>query len=246
LVYHSVTVDDERDDGQMTVSARRLEEQLRAIAESGYVVMDAVGLVSALRAGSALPARAVVITFDDGYRNVLTSALPVLARFGFPATAFLVSAFIDGDVAATRGDHAGPFLTAAEARELAASGLVRIGSHGWAHQRLRGLDDETLRIETEAAKVRLEERLGVNVDLFAYPFGSFGSWDRRARDAVVRAGYDAAFTSIVGPIQARDDPYLLPRTRVSWMEDDAAIRRLLAGGYDWYAGWQRLQATIVR
>lgn len=243
LAYHSVTSTEERDAAQMTVSAERFSDQMRYLAEHGYRVTDAASAVTALRSGHALDPRTVVITFDDGFRDVASHALPVLEHFGFHATIFLVAAALEGDVAAMRNGYDGPYLSAAEARDMARSGHIGFGSHGATHQRLRRLDAPTLRDETEGAKARLERTIGTAVELYAYPFGSYDAWDRTARDAVEVAGYRGAFTSIVAPLRPTDDVFLLPRARVSWTEDDAGFAALLNGGYDWYARWQRLQTV---
>jgi peptidoglycan/xylan/chitin deacetylase (PgdA/CDA1 family) len=166
----------------------------------------------------------------------------VLDEFGFRATMFVVASAIEGRADRMRNGYAGPYLEAAEARELVASGRVRFGAHGLSHIRLRGLDAQALWEETAGAKARLEDALGVAVGLYAYPFGSYDSWDDPARSAVEGAGYDGAFTSIVGPLNASNDVFLLPRARVSWTEDRSGFGALLAGAYDWYAWWQRAQA----
>jgi peptidoglycan/xylan/chitin deacetylase (PgdA/CDA1 family) len=236
-----VTAGEIHDAGQMCISVVRFREQLGALAAGGHPVADALDVASAIREGRSLDPRTVVITFDDGFKDLVTHALPVLDEFGFRATVFAVASAIEGHPELLRNGYAGPYLEAAEARQLAASGRVRFGAHGATHVRLRGLDPQALREETVGAKTRLEDALGVAVELYAYPFGAYDAWDSHAREAVASAGYRAAFTSIVGPLRGSSDVMLLPRSRVSWIEDRAGFDALLSGAYDWYAWWQRVQ-----
>ena len=239
LLYHSVTVDTRRDPKQMTVSTDLLTRQLAYLCESGYTVEGADAALARLRDRSPAKTRSVVVTFDDGYGDNHALALPILERFACKATVFIAAEALAGRAKPVYADR---YLDISEAREMVASGLVTIGCHGATHRPLRRLSDEELDNETAGAKAWMEDALGIPLTHFAYPFGSFDSWDRRVRDAVERAGFAAAFTSIVGPNTDRTDPFLLRRSRISWAEEVSSFGRLLTGGYDWYAGVQWLQA----
>jgi peptidoglycan/xylan/chitin deacetylase (PgdA/CDA1 family) len=238
LLYHSVVPTPRRDPKQMTVSVDLLTRQIEYLCAHGYTVADAPSAVAELRTGAA-PAKTVVITFDDGYGDNLELALPILERFRCTATIFMSREALAGE---ERPVYADRFLSVAEARDMISSGLVTIGCHGDTHRALSDLSDAEVRRETADAKAWMEDALGVAVPLFAYPYGSFDSFDRRVRDAVQRAGFDAAFTSIVGPNTARTDPFRLLRSRISWAEEILSFGRLLNGGYDWYAGLQWVQS----
>jgi peptidoglycan/xylan/chitin deacetylase (PgdA/CDA1 family) len=238
LLYHHVTGGEDHDPGELTVSVRLFERQCAYLRDKGYRVTGAAEAVTMLRSGADL-ARSVVLTFDDGYVDTHTNAVPILERFRFPATVFVVAdAMVDGatPVAGKK------YFNVAAAREIVAGGLVTIGCHSATHANLRGLSDDALRRETVGAKQRIEDALGVPVRLFAYPFGSYDAWDRRVRDAVQAAGFEAAFTSISSPNGGGEDPFLLRRYRVSWAEELPYFSRMLTGGYDWHAGWQKLRA----
>ena len=238
LVYHHVVGSEQHDPAELTASAGLFERQCLYLRDNGYQVAAAADAVAMLGGGTD-PGRIVVLTFDDGYVDLQTNALPILERFRYPATAFVVAdALVDG----ARPVAGKSYLGVAEAREIVAGGLVTIGCHGATHANLRGLSDDALRRETTGAKRRIEDALGVPVRLFAYPFGSYDAWDARVRDAVQAAGFDAAFTSIAGPNRRGQDPFLVHRYRVSWVEQLPYFSRLLTGGYDWHAGWQKLRA----
>lgn len=180
LMYHHV-VPDGQVCNDMTVTAGRLERDLRWLAENGYETV----LPRELAAGEALPEKAVLLTFDDGYRSNYDYAYPLLQKYQAKA-AIAVMAFMP--------DNWAPgFLSWDMCREMTASGLVEIGSHGYAvHnlderegnfvpgqangvQRRKGESDKAFR-ERVLADLRLSyERIaaetGVPPVFFAYPFG---------------------------------------------------------------------------
>ena len=239
LLYHSVVSTNEHDPKQMTVSTDLLSQQLAYLREQNYTVEDAATAVARVREGDPIANRSVVLTFDDGYADNRTLALPILERFGYSATIFIAADALAGRV---RPIYADAYLGVAEAREMLASGLITFGSHGATHRSLRSLSDQELRDETAGAKAWMEDALGVAVTHFAYPYGSYDSWDARVRSAVEAAGFEAAFTSVVGPNTSRTDPLLLLRSRISWAEELPSFGRLLEGGYDWYSAVQWLQS----
>jgi peptidoglycan/xylan/chitin deacetylase (PgdA/CDA1 family) len=239
LMYHSVVASERYDASQMTVSTRRLADQLALLRDEGFRVEDAGKAVADLNAGND---RSVAITFDDGFSDNCSLALPVLERYGFPVTVFLVADALVGRIRPLPGSR---YLDVRQAREMLETGLVRFGCHGATHRRLRGMSSSDLKRETADAKHRIEDALGTPVTLFAYPYGAPDSFDRQVRTAVSGAGFVAAFTSIVGTNKPAQDRFLLLRTRVSWAETLPSFSHLMRGSYDWYAGVQWLQARYA-
>jgi peptidoglycan/xylan/chitin deacetylase (PgdA/CDA1 family) len=195
-----------------SVPTHVLRGHLDALQRSGYQFVGADEVLRFLETRGGLPKRPVLLTFDDCYRDLTESALPLLRERGIPAVAFAVSGYLG---ATNRWDEKlgarpMPLLGAAELRELARSG-VEIGAHSHTHPRLTGLSDEELRAETAGAVERLQ-RAGVGpVRLFAYPYGNY---DARVREAVRAAGVRAAFTTSSGTVSAQDDPYSLHRIQI--------------------------------
>lgn len=235
LLYHSVTAEEDRDPGQKKTPLALFEQQMAFLTEEGYRVISCVELVRQVRAGVPLPLKTVSLSFDDGEAGLCERVLPVLCRHRFPATVFSM-AEIPG----------GPYLTWDQAREMQASGLVEFGCHGATHRSLCGLSEPELIRETQEAKKSMEQALGREIPLFAYPYGSYGTWDLRALGALREAGFEGAFTSVFGRNTARTNPYLLRRVRVSWFDSLPQFRRLLEGAGDWYAGVQRIQGVFAR
>lgn len=230
-MYHAVVRQPQRDAPELTVPLELFEEQMRFLKENGYRVLPVSRLVSWILGGEALPPKSVCLTFDDGHRSLPALAFPVLERLRFPAAAFLVVEPADPE---TR-------VGWDEARRMRTAGLLEIGCHGLTHRILRGLPPEELEREIAHAKRVMEDRLGAEVPWFAYPFGSFGSWDRRVLPVLDRADFKAAFTSVFGLNTRAFHPFLLRRCRVSWRQQIPDFKMLLEGAYDWYAGLQRLQ-----
>ena len=231
-MYHSIVPEVGEDPGQKTTPVSLFEEQMAFLAGNGYRVVPAEEIARRLARGEPFEPKTVALTFDDGFSDNHDLAFPVLRKYRFPAAIFLVADAVEG------GDH----LTWSQAREMQASGLVQFGCHGATHRKLAGLPGRALREETEGARRMIQDRLGAEVPLFAYPFGSYRSWDRAVRAAVERAGFLAAFTAIFGFNTASSDRFLLRRSRVSWRDEIPEFRRLLGGAYDWYALAQWVQA----
>ena len=238
LMYHSVSRDLPADREQTRVPLHLFEAQMAYLRENGHDVQDAATAVASLRAGQEPRARSLVITFDDGHADTHETALPILQRHSFPATVFVLA-----DALTAKGLRGA--IGISQAREMLSTGLVRFGCHGATHRALVGLTDRELRDETAGARARIEDALGVSVTLFAYPFGLYDAWDARALAAVRSAGFDAAFSTIVGANGRRTDRFRLRRSRVSWAEELPLFRRLLTGGYDWYAAIQWLQSRRI-
>jgi peptidoglycan/xylan/chitin deacetylase (PgdA/CDA1 family) len=154
--------------------------------------------------------RRAVLTFDDGYRGVLTRALPALLARGFSATVFVVADKLGGTNdwdGETPGDA---LLSADEVRELRARGL-EIGSHGATHRALTRLSDGDLSREVAGSRETLERVVGAPVTSFCYPFGDV---DERVVEAVRATGYRAATVIRGGIPKDLSDPLRLKRIAV--------------------------------
>lgn len=181
LMYHSIATVD-RDPHQLCVPPWTLARQLRTLAALGLRGVGVGDLLAAQRRGRA---RGLVgLTFDDGYADTLRAALPLLERFGFTATAFVLSAR-DGGTNDWDEQPRLPLLSHAGIRELRDRG-VEIGSHGRTHRRLTGLPAAELEREVVDSRDELAGILGAPPAGFCYPYGAF---DGAAQRAVAAAGY---------------------------------------------------------
>ncbi|HVY77831.1 MAG TPA: glycosyltransferase [Solirubrobacterales bacterium] len=210
LMYHSF---DRGDPGDRYVMPRRsFARQMRLLRLLRCRVLSFERLVALMRSGELPPRRAVAITIDDGYRDNLEVAAPVLRRHRFGATIFLVSNRLGG---VNDWDEEGavvgrPLLDREEIAELGEAG-ISFGAHTRTHRPLPELADAEVSEEIAGSRQQLEGELGIPVTTFAYPYGRR---DERAVAAVAAAGYEAACTTHPLPARLDDDLLQVPRIEV--------------------------------
>ncbi|MFH8656814.1 polysaccharide deacetylase family protein [Streptomyces afghaniensis] len=211
-MYHSVG-DCSDDPYRITVTPERLGSQLAWLRRRGLQGVSVTELLAARARGEGR--NLVGLTFDDGYADFVTDALPLLHRFDCGATLFVLPGRLGGDNAWDPLGPRKPLLTADGIRQAAAEG-VEIGSHGLTHVDLTRADDLTLKAEVAESRARLEELTGAPVEGFCYPYGTI---DARAVQAVREAGYTYGCAIDPGPLTG---PHALPRVYVG--QDDTAWR----------------------
>lgn len=221
LAYHRVTClmgNPTRMDERMTVAPEDFARQMETLKAEGYTPISLSLLRSSLETGTALPAKAVVLTFDDGWDSQYSQAFPVLQRLGFVGTFFVFT-----DAVGTPGH-----VTWDQVREMRDAGM-EIGSHTMTHARLPGLDPWPMWKELAWSKDRIEHELDAEIDLLAYPFGEC---DPETIDTARRAGYQAAVTTEPGDEQRAGDAMRLHRVFVGFMDGPAEFEAALRGSPD--------------
>lgn len=211
LMYHSVTDSPNKETRPLAVRTSDFTDQLAYLKDGGFTPLTVAELVGSLHGtGPTMPDRPVVITFDDGYADFHTEALPVLDRFGFSSTVFLTSGWVDDAGPWAAGRPLDRMLSWSQAREAAAHG-AEIAGHSHSHPQLDQLDDRDLRQELRRNKGLLEDRIGQPVTTMAYPYGYSSP---RVRREVRKAGYWAA-CSVNNAIAAEGHDLLaIPRLTV--------------------------------
>ena len=169
------------------VTPARFDLQLRALRAAGYQAISFSQYLANRFDGVSLPSRAVLITFDDGYRSTLDFAVPALRRYGFTATFFVVAGLLGGTNAWDADEFQEPLLAADEVRRLDALGF-EIGSHTLTHAKLPPLPDSVLAWELSESKRVLEDVTSKPVSVVAYPWSEHCS---RVHQAAEDAGYRA-------------------------------------------------------
>jgi peptidoglycan/xylan/chitin deacetylase (PgdA/CDA1 family) len=200
---------------RLTVDPRVFAAQMRWLKAHGYHAVTQLQAFRALEQGAPLPRRPIMITFDDGYRDVLGKASPILERLGMPATAYVITDRISGPDPS--------FLTWGNLRALEQRGIA-IGSHTVHHLELTRLGDEQALAELADSRRLLERKLGHPVQWFAYPGGAE---DPRVVALVRAAGYVLAVTTEPGAVQSAADPLTLHRYEVLDTTGVAGLAALL-------------------
>jgi peptidoglycan/xylan/chitin deacetylase (PgdA/CDA1 family) len=206
LMYHSVGP---RDDVYGNVTPERFRRDVAYLTRR----FDVVDLPAVLATDTER--KRVALTFDDGFANFYTEALPVLREYGVPATVFVTTGFVDDADPELVDARLGPddyssdlMLSAAQVGRLADEELVTVGNHTATHPDLTTVEDASrLEAEIVGAKAELERRFGVTVDRFAYPYGPY---DERSLE-LVRDSHRLAVTGVPRLVTSRRDRHELPR-----------------------------------
>jgi len=247
LTYHKVN---DLQPNPITVPTRTFARQMSLLSELGYQPVSLDAVIAHYVAGAALPRKAVLITFDDGYRDNLENAAPILLRHGYPAVIFIPTGFLEDDTplphetALLELGVRNPTVRWSDFAALEASGL-RIESHGVSHTRLSELDPEEVTRELVTSKQRLEERLGREVEAFAYIKGTSLDFGPEHPDLVRQAGYKLAFSAIFGANSPQSDRFQLRRYSVEPFSP-RSFELVLAGACDVLAVKDGETGTRVR
>jgi peptidoglycan/xylan/chitin deacetylase (PgdA/CDA1 family) len=247
LMYHKVN---DLPGNPLSVPVGVFDEQMGLLRDLGYTVVGLDAVLDHYAEGRPLPPNAVLITFDDAYRDNLENALGVLGRYGFPAVLFVPLAYLDGthplpheERLAQQGVVNGT-LSWDELGELEEGG-IRVESHGISHRPLAELEVDEAAREIMLSKLRLEERLGRPVRAFAYVKGSEAHYKPVHLSLLRQAGYEVAFTSVSGANGPATDPLRLHRYNVE-PYPPRTFELVLAGACDLIAVKDTVTGTHAR
>lgn len=182
----------------LSLSPEEFDKQMAYLANNGYHTVSPDQLMAYLNHGKRLPEKPVVITFDDGYLDNYTHAYPILKKYGFTATIFVVTGLIGTDDRFMTWDHV---------RQMQHEGFV-FGSHTVNHVALDQVSLEQAKTELIESRRVLKEQTGQTARYFAYPTGAY---NLQIEDLVQQAGYRAAFTIRYGLAGPESDPYAMER-----------------------------------
>ncbi|ODP36479.1 glycosyltransferase [Sphingomonas turrisvirgatae] len=226
LMYHRIADDGPAALAQWRTSPAAFEAQLRHLRDDGWKGVSFDRMREAVHLGWSLPEKCVMLTFDDATRDFMDFAVPLLHRYGFPATLFVPTDHVGGAAVwdSAYGDPA-LLLDWDELRALQHCDMT-VASHGATHRPLTVLDAETVVRELASSRFRLEQALGQPVAAIAYPYGAF---DQPVRDAAGAVGYDFGFTCFDGLVTDHADPLALFRREVRGGIDLAQFDALLHG-----------------
>lgn len=218
LTYHSVG---DRSH-EMNVTPQAFEEQMRWLAAS----------CTPIRLGDAAKGKpGVAITFDDGFADNLSNALPLLQELGLPATVFMVAGYADKILFPELGEGAGRLLSWTEIKSVHRMGF-EIGAHTVNHARLSKLTVFYQAEEIHRSKRMIEEHLGHPVEAFAYPYGSILDYSRATVQLVRDAGFVCAVSNRYGVNKAGCDRWNLRRIWIDATDNLDTFQAKVRGDLD--------------
>jgi peptidoglycan/xylan/chitin deacetylase (PgdA/CDA1 family) len=247
LMYHKVN---DLSPNPTTVPTAVFAEQMELLGELGYVPVSLEHVRDHYVSGTQLPEGAVLITFDDGYRDNLVNALPILQRHGYPAVIFVPIGFLEGDRPLPHEEALRALgvrnetVDWSELAELEAGG-IRVESHGSGHRPVSELDTADAAREIALSKLRLEERLGRPVEAYAFVKGSLADYRPEHVSLVQQAGYSLGFTSVSGANGPSTDRYRLHRYNVE-PYPPRTFELVLAGACDLISVKDTVPGTYAR
>lgn len=228
LMYHAIGAVGERA-SRFVVPLDKFVRQLEWLAQHKYKFISLRDYACELRQHRLPPARSVIVTFDDGYKDMYTRALPWLEKFRVPATLFVVSGKVGGvNDWDTQGELGGrPLLSTDEIKQLANRG-IDFGAHSCTHRAMPDLDDAQVYEEIAGSAAELERLLDMPIRLFAYPFGAAGE---RVQAIAERAGMIASCTVKRGPNSAETPLQALRRIEVDGTDSPGEFARRIRRGW---------------
>ncbi|WP_244208992.1 polysaccharide deacetylase family protein [Paenibacillus ferrarius] len=194
LNYHSIGVES---GNTYVLPPDEFARQMAYLAAQHYTPLTLGDFVRIIEKKQPSPPKPVLLTFDDGYANNAEVALPILQRYGFPATLFLSTGAVGQP----------GYLSWPQVQELSAAGWD-IAPHGITHPHLPKVSREQQREELAESRQVIEHELGKRVDVFAYPYGEYNADTLKLLSEL---GYRYAFTIQEGWASSNQSPYKLRR-----------------------------------
>ena len=203
LYYHYIRINPNPRDSvgfSLSTPPAMFAAQMQYLADHGFHVISLHQAVVAIKNHSGLPSHSLVLTFDDGYADFYTAAIPVLQSNGFTAMNFVISGRMGW----------GGYMTPSQVVSAASMGFT-IGAHTVDHLALAGQAPALAAWEIRQSKLTLEGLLGHPVLDFAYPYGSFNPYDEAQATA---DGFETAVSTLYGDWHSAGQLFFLSRQRI--------------------------------
>ncbi len=201
LMYHHVQTEEAAKANKqtgLTTYTDFFQKQMQYLKDKNYNVASMNDLVNFFDNGTAVPAKSVLITFDDGYKDVYTDVFPILKNFGFKATVFIPTGLMNNF----------DYLTWEDISSM--NGMILFANHTWSHKNV-GVSTSEMQYEISTADTQLSEHALNSPKIFAYPYGLDSGASEKFLSSL---GYKAAFTTVPGNILCKKQRLMLPRIRI--------------------------------
>ncbi len=227
LMYHSISNEATQNFRQFAVPPEIFAIQIEYLYEQAFTPLTVTQLADMLRQEEeSLPERPIVLTFDDGFADFFTEALPILKRYNFPATLYVSTGYIEGTSRwlEREGEGSRLMLNWEQLTEISRSG-IECGGHTHSHPQLDILPINEARQEIVRSKEILEDRLHQAVTTFAYPHGYHSPAVKRLTQ---QAGYTSACAVKYQMSSTAADPFAFSRLLVKHDTDRETLKAILA------------------
>lgn len=213
LMYHRIG---HRPGDGLTVSPELFEKQLEYLRKNNFQTISLLDWYNSVKNGEKLPAKSVILTFDDGYKDNWDIAAPLLQKYGFTATVFMVAEQI-GKINNWDIGHSQRYGAELMSKEELSRWLqmgCQVESHGVQHLAWTNLTKEQMMAEASQSKKILEEELGIKIHFFCYPYGLLND---QSKEVLKKVGYLGALAILHGASWKTDpiDFFALPRIKIS-------------------------------
>jgi peptidoglycan/xylan/chitin deacetylase (PgdA/CDA1 family) len=227
-MYHAI----HDENSVISISPAIFEWQMGWLHAHGFQVYPLSEVVNHLQEGIPFPLRSISITFDDGFESVYHNAFPILQRFGFTATIFLVAGYI-GQYNDWESQPKGlPRFQLANWPQI----QEMFGSHTISHPRLDLVDHEQLEEEIIVSKMMIEDKLGHPVDIFSYPYGRY---DLKVK-TIISQKYQGACSTKLGLVTNESDLLEMERVEVFYIKSPFLFQWMATPLFSKYLGLRRM------
>lgn len=227
IIYYHEVVEKGQGYSYQKIEKEKFEEQMCYLQEKGYQTL----FFSELK--GELPEKAVIVSFDDGFRSVYENAAPIMEKYGIQGNIYLPTAYIDND---------SKFMTWEQVKQLHGKGAFQMQAHTHDHLDVRTLDAEGMQTQITASDRLFSEKLGYLPEAFCLPFGTY---DRRSAKIIQDTGrYAYILGSYYGGIGAGKCNGVLPRIGISNDDTLETFIDKLEGRLDWKGPLQKARLAL--
>lgn len=218
VIYYHDIVDDEKGYSYQKVEEAKFESQMKYLRNNGYNTILFEDL------NRPLPDKAVLLTFDDGFRTVYKRAVPIMRRYGIKGNIFIPTRYVEED-----HPH---FMTWTMLKELCDTGDFSVAAHTHNHVDIRGLSESEMKAEVDQSDSLLKIHLNIQTNCFCMPYGKYD-----AKSIVLlkkMSNYKFIFASFYGHgIEREMSAKLLPRIGISNDDSIELFKKKLEGNLNW-------------
>ncbi len=215
LMYHKIPASELKSQHKIYVTQKRFKKHLQFFKSFGFQTLtfsDLKKFKSGLLSFEQFPKKPLILTFDDGYKDNLDYASPLLKKYNFKAQLFLLA---DPDIDSNKWDHSETepsheIISGADRLKWKDSAF-EIGSHGFSHQKITGMNEADARLELRKSKQDLETEFQKNIPVYAF---TYGDTNDKTADLALEEGYDYAVNTDTGGLLLEEDPYKIFRVNI--------------------------------